>query len=244
MEDVKKILSELIELQKIDTVILNFQNEKLELEAKIKENEEKIINNKLEFENKKKKLDEAKKKRNLLEIEIKSKEQDIKKKDEQTALIKTNEAYKALQEEIGAIKKDIEILEEQILKIMEEEEATNKWLKEQEKIMKEEEGKINQIISDYRKKIQEKDEMISRENVKREESAKKVNKNWYERYERIRKNKGGLALAQVEIQKSGNGICGGCKMAVRAQAIIDIKKGLEIITCENCARIWYIENSK
>jgi len=110
--------------------------------------------------------------------------------------------------------------------------------------MKQEEENINRVISGCRKEILEKDELISRENVKREEVAKKVNKKWYERYERIRKNKGGLALVPVEMQKSGNAICGGCKMTVRAQAIIDVKKGLEIITCENCARIWYIEDNK
>lgn len=244
MDDIKQILSDLIELQKIDTVILNFQNEKQEIETKIKENEEKINNNKLEFESKKKKFDESKKNRNMLEIEIKSKEQDINKKNEQTSMIKTNEAYKALQEEIGAIKKDIAILEEQILAIMEEEETINKWLKEQEKIMKQEEEDINRIISNYQKEIIEKDKLINQETVKREEAAKKVDKKWYERYERIRKNKGGLAVVAVEMQKSGNAICGGCKMTVRAQAIIDVKKSKEIITCENCARIWYIEENK
>ncbi len=244
MDDVRQILSELIELQKVDTVILNFQNEKQELETKILENQEKINNNKLEFENKKKKIDESKKKRNMLEIEIKSKEQDIKKKEEQTSMIKTNEAYKALQEEIGAIRKDIEILEEQILTIMEEEETTNKWLKEQEKKMKQEEENINRVIADYKKEISEKDNLINQETVKRDEMAKKVNKKWYERYERIRKNKGGIALVPVEIREKGNAICGGCKMTVRAQAIIDVKKYKEIITCENCARIWYIEENK
>ncbi|MCX8092873.1 MAG: C4-type zinc ribbon domain-containing protein [Candidatus Goldbacteria bacterium] len=243
MEDMKQILLELIELQKVDIVILNLENEKQELETKIIENQEKIKNIKLEFENKKKKLDETRKKRNMLEMEIKSKEQDIKKKEEQTSMIKTNEAYKVLQEEIGAIKKDIQILEEKIIAIMEEEEEINKWLKEQEKIMKQEEEKINKIISDYKQEISEKNNLINQENVKREEMAKKVNKNWYERYERIRKNKGGIALVPIEMQGKGNAICGGCKMTVRAQAVIDVKKCKEIMACENCARIWYIEDN-
>jgi predicted nucleic acid-binding Zn-ribbon protein len=244
MIDVKQILTDLVALQKVDSIILNFENEKQELEIKIKENEEKINNNKQEFENKKKKLEETRKKRNALEIEIRSKEQDIRKKDEQTSQIKTNEAYKVLQEEIGAIRKDIEILEEQALTIMEEEEDINKWLKEQEKNLREQEKEINGIISDYKKKIVEKNDLISAETTKREEMAKKVDKKWYERYERIRKNKGGLALVPVEIQDSGKAICGGCKMNVRAQTIIDVKKNKEIMTCENCARIWYMEEDK
>ncbi|MCX7698261.1 MAG: C4-type zinc ribbon domain-containing protein [Candidatus Goldbacteria bacterium] len=242
MEDVKQILSELIELQKVDVIILNLESEKRELEAKIIENQKQIENNRLEFENKKKKLDDTRKKRNMLELEIKAKEQDIKKKEEQTSMIKTNEAYKVLQEEILAIKKDIQILEEKIIAIMEEEEEINKWLKEQEKIVKQEEERINNIISDYKKHILEKENLINQENIKREEMAKKVNKNWYERYEKIRKNKGGIALAPIEIQGKDNAICGGCKMTVRAQAVIDVKKCKEIIACENCARIWYIED--
>jgi predicted nucleic acid-binding Zn-ribbon protein len=243
MDDVKQILTELVELQKVDSIILNLQNEKQELETKINDNQEKIKMNRMEFEDKKKKIDESKKKRNLLEVEIKSKEQDIKKKEEQTSMIKTNEAYKALQEEIKAIKKDIEILEEQILSIMEEEEKINKWLKDQEKIMKQEEENINKIIADYQKEIAGKDNLINQETIKREEMVKKINKKWYERYERIRKNKGGIAVVPVEFQGKKNAVCGGCKMTVRAQAVIDVKKYKEIFTCENCARIWYIEDN-
>lgn len=240
MEDVAEILSQLAVLQKADSAMLAVQNEKEETALRVKELQAKIAANKAEFEAKKKKLDEARKAKVAIELDIKSKEADIKKKEEQSAMIKTNEAYKALQDEVGAVRREIKSLEEKELVVMEEEDASHKWVKEQEVAMKKQEAEINEEIRKIEAAIKEKEAQLAESKVKRDEEVKKVAKGWYEKYEKIRKNKNGLALAQVVLDPKNNGICSGCKMIVRAQKVIEIKKMKDIFICENCARIFYI----
>ena len=148
-----------------------------------------------------------------------------------------------MQKEIELIKEEIKVKEDELLKLMEEEEETLRWLKEQEKVMKEEKEKFNREIAENENKISEIIKKIEEENKKRNMEVEKVDKGWYERYERIRKNKR-LALAPLIVDENGNGICGGCKFAVRPQAVIEVKRKKSIKTCDNCARIWYIEEQK
>ncbi|HRU39139.1 MAG TPA: C4-type zinc ribbon domain-containing protein [Candidatus Goldiibacteriota bacterium] len=243
MEDVSAIIGNLVSLQEADNGIMAVEAEKEELLRGIEGMKERISQYKAEFDAKKKKLDEARKAKAMVEMEIKSKESDIKKKEEQSAMIKTNEAYKALQEEVGAIRREIKSLEEKELQIMEEEDLAHKWLKEQEVLLKKQEEEIAGEIKKFEAAIAEKEASMAGKKKIREEKAASVNRQWYEKYERIRKNKGGLALAEVILDNKNNGVCGGCKMAVRAQKVIELKKKKEIFICENCARIMYVREN-
>jgi predicted nucleic acid-binding Zn-ribbon protein len=243
MEDVAAVLKQLVGLQKMDSAIQAMESEKSEVALRIGELQAKVQAAKTEFESKKKKLDEARKAKALIEMDIKGKEADIKKKDEQTALIKTNEAYKALMDEIGAVRREIKSLEERELVLMEEEDASHKWVKQQETAIKTEEAAASAEIKKIDAAVAEKEAAISAEKSKREAEVKTISRMWYDRYEKIRKNKGGLAMAPVLVDSKHNGICGGCRMTVRAQKVIEIKKQEEIFICESCARIIYIDSA-
>lgn len=238
-----EILVQLVTLQKLDHALLAVEEERTQLQSRIDTEKEKIRLNKAAYEEKKKKKDEILKKRALIDIDIKSRNDEIARKDTQTAQVKTNDAFKALQQEMDNLKEDIKKFEDQVIVLMEEEEGLYKWLREQEVQMKKDEEQINADIKAVEAQIKEKEAGIAGVKQKRDEEVAKTDKSWYERYERIRKNKK-LALAEVSVDAKGNGICGGCKMAVRAQAVIELKKKLAIRICENCARILYIDDTK
>jgi predicted nucleic acid-binding Zn-ribbon protein len=52
------------------------------------------------------------------------------------------------------------------------------------------------------------------------------------RYERIRKNKGDLAIVGVEA-----GACGGCGYALPPQRVQEVRRNRDLILCEGCGRI-------
>jgi predicted nucleic acid-binding Zn-ribbon protein len=57
-------------------------------------------------------------------------------------------------------------------------------------------------------------------------------------YNRLaQRSRDGIAVAEVV-----NGSCSACNMSLRPQMNVEVKKGNEIITCENCSRILYIAN--
>ena len=135
-----EILQTLVELQKVDRAILDVEHEKTALKEEIKGFKDRIAAKRGESASKKSKFEETRKKRVSIEMEIKTKEAEIKTKDGQSAGIKTNEAFKALQREIDSVKSDIKKLEDAIIVFMEEEEAASALFKTQEKEDKEEEN--------------------------------------------------------------------------------------------------------
>jgi predicted nucleic acid-binding Zn-ribbon protein len=71
----------------------------------------------------------------------------------------------------------------------------------------------------------------------REERAaivKSVNPSLYQRYERVRPNRKGIALAEVV-----DGRCTACQIVLRLQYFQDLKRGESILSCESCQRILY-----
>jgi predicted nucleic acid-binding Zn-ribbon protein len=46
----------------------------------------------------------------------------------------------------------------------------------------------------------------------------------------------GIAVAEAR-----NGACTACFMALRPQIMADVRRGNEVITCDNCNRILYYE---
>jgi uncharacterized protein len=46
----------------------------------------------------------------------------------------------------------------------------------------------------------------------------------------------GIAVAEAR-----NGACTACFMALRPQVMADVRRGTEVITCDNCNRILYYE---
>jgi len=54
-------------------------------------------------------------------------------------------------------------------------------------------------------------------------------------YQRISKRiRDGVAVAEAR-----NGACTACFMALRPQMMAEVRRGMEIITCDNCNRILY-----
>ncbi|MCA9398807.1 MAG: hypothetical protein KC618_03585, partial [Candidatus Omnitrophica bacterium] len=60
------------------------------------------------------------------------------------------------------------------------------------------------------------------------------------RYERLLPHKNGLAIVPVA---AGNS-CGGCHMNVTHQTINQIKMNEELVVCEMCQRILYVEDAE
>ena len=56
----------------------------------------------------------------------------------------------------------------------------------------------------------------------------------YQHYERVRKGRRGIAVAEAV-----DGRCTACNMAMRLQFFQDLKRGDQILSCESCQRILY-----
>lgn len=234
LEDQVKLL---VELQGLDTQILKIERDLGSIPEDIKRMDE-------AFEEKKanlKKLEEAVKalglKRKEKELDLESKEGAIKKFQSQLYQVKTNKEYTALEGEIGRAKADNSLIEEEILKIFDQVDVENQKISKEKDYLKTEEGKLGL----EKKKLDDEVKRIKGEvgglKTQRADLAQKIDKTVLVKYDRILKGKDGLAVVPV-----AGGSCQGCFRIMPSQVIHEINMKKDLVFCENCARILYIEN--
>ncbi len=172
------------------------------------------------------------------EGELAQKENEIKKFEGQLSQVKTNKEYGSIKQEIASLQADNSLIEEEIIKLMDAVEAAARELKT-EKV------RLEQVAKEYQKKEQEvaaKETALKAEceNLKKEREALVggLPNAIALMYSQIANHKQGIVLAPIQA-----GVCGACKLSLRAQVINDVQIGQKVVTCDNCSRILYIEKA-
>src|SRR5437667_8887618 len=75
--------------------------------------------------------------------------------------------------------------------------------------------------------------------AERESRARELPKSILADYEKILLARGGVAVAAV----TTSAICGGCRVAMRSQAIQELKAASGLMVCESCGRYLYWQES-
>ncbi len=233
-------LKPLIKLQEIDLEIRRIEKRlKEEIPSLLNEIQEGKEKAELIVKQAEEKIEKNLKERRELDLEIKSIEESIKKHREQLNSVKTNEAYKALMEEIEAEERKKSSMEDRTLELMIEEEELQKEKKKSE----EEAQRIKAEFSEREQKILDEKNRLSvkideLKNV-REELTNQIDGSLYKLYIQISTKRNGIALSPVT-----DGFCSVCQIRIRPQVMEELRKGGKIIRCENCSRILYIPEIK
>ncbi|MEA2081630.1 MAG: C4-type zinc ribbon domain-containing protein [Elusimicrobiota bacterium] len=231
------IIEHLIELQAKDSELDTMASRIAAIPSEIEEikNQERLLNAGL-----KEKEDEYKSKavaQQDLENDILKLNEEIKKSQSELYAVKTNDLYTTILEGIKDKKNKVSDTETSLLELMDRKESDKK-------VIEEEKGKVAKQVADMysrcKELISEKDTLtaeIGGKQTGRNEKADALRQNadfakTLDRYERIRKSKGGVAIVKV---KEGN-VCGGCNIALTKQQIIEVSSS-DIVVCENCGRI-------
>ena len=229
-------LVKLVELQKIDAEIYDLKGQLGEKPVLLEEA-------KNLFEGKKAKLHELEEKLKIIqvgrkehELELKVKEEGVAKANSQLSAIKTNKEYSAKISEIESIKADMSVIEDKILLFYEDFDSVNKEVeKEKGNVAEEEKTYLAQkaeiesaisVIKDRAKVLESQKAQVGSE----------IDPAYLDMYEKILVRKNGLAIVPLN-----GSICGGCYLNVLPQEINALKKGTELIYCEKCNRILYLE---
>jgi hypothetical protein len=175
-------------------------------------------------------------KRNQMEMDLGQKEAQIKKLQGQLFQVKTNKEYSAFQKEIEGLKADKSVLEEEILKLMEEIDRVKGQVESQRQALKAKEAQIAQDLARLDQEMKSLEASIQQFQQSRLGLTPKVDPSVLSQYERILERKEGLALVPVR-----KGACGGCHMVLPPQMVNEIQMSGRLITCESCARILYVD---
>lgn len=235
MEDIREELYKLLELQEKDNLIFNIEKRVKEIPEEIKNLKEEIEKTQREIKISEENISSMEKRLKDYFYEIEDLEALIIKFEQDKLKVRTNEEYRAVEKEIEETKKKKERIEDETLNLMEKIEIEKKNFD----IFKKE---SLQKIENFKKKIkelEEEDKKLKEEiPIRKDERlriSKKINLQYLESYERIRKIRGTLVIVPVK-----DGACGGCHASVPTQKIDKLKKTKGIDMCEHCGRILYI----
>ena len=235
MPDIKEQLDLLNKIQKLDVEIYRFELEKERMPKLAEECKANFGSEQAKLAEMQNNLKSIQVKRKEKEIELETKEQTVKKYQTQLYQIKSNKEYSALQQEIEGLKTDASVIEDDIIKILEDVDRMNKDAKEQQKKIDESKKALDVKLNEIALKTKEIDSELARLREERNKIQPGVDKEIYEMYDKIMKNRDGIGIVSVE-----NEICGGCYLNVPPQIINEIKMYMEIKRCERCGCILYI----
>lgn len=172
--------------------------------------------------------------RRQLELEVQSEEQKLARLKDQTMQAKTNEQLWAFQREIQYHEAQIRKLEDRILELMAESERLEQSLKVAEAALAEERGQVEQQKQQAMERAAGDRRLLAQLEQERRQVAAEMPKQLYAAYERIRKSKKGLAVAEAV-----DGRCTACNLVLRLQFYQDLRRGENVMFCESCGRILY-----
>lgn len=231
----KAELQELVALQTLDTTIRRLQKELEAIPQRRAQVEREFDQRAFEIRALETRRDEARHTRARVETEIVEQKTRAERAERNLMSSKKQDEYTAAIREADAARKQISNLETQILEQME-------ILEQSENSLNERAAEIASLNSDREARLKAFDDATRLQSdqlqmslAERERVFNSLPKQLSGHYKRISARiRDGVAVAEAR-----NGACKACFMALRPQAMSQVRRGEEIVTCDNCNRILY-----
>jgi predicted nucleic acid-binding Zn-ribbon protein len=223
-----------IRLQEIDNRLAELAREIAALPKHIAEIEKKLVSHERKLEGDRAALAANQKERKKCEGDIQMQEQKISKLKDQMLQAKTNDQYRAFQNEIDFCAKEIRKAEDRILELMGESEPLEKNVKAAEVALKAEKAQVEGEKTEARKRTAADESAAAELKKERGEIVGGLTPAVYQRYERARQSRRGIGIAEVI-----DGRCSVCQIALRPQYFQELRRGDQVLACESCQRILF-----
>jgi predicted nucleic acid-binding Zn-ribbon protein len=223
-----------LRLQSLDVRAAELMKEIATLPKHIAEIEKTLHGGERKLESDKAALAANQRDRKKMDSDIQINEQKISKLRDQMLSAKNNEQYRAFQHEIEFCQNEISKCEDRILELMSESEPLDKNVKSAELSLKQEKHAVEAEKNTARERTAKDQEALKELETERHTVVVSVTKSVLTNYERIRKSRGGVALAEAV-----DGRCSMCHISLRPQFSQELKRGDKIMTCESCNRMLY-----
>jgi predicted nucleic acid-binding Zn-ribbon protein len=229
-------IPQLLELQRLDQRIAALRAELDTFPKRIKDADAILGGARAGLAAAKEKHSHAQTERKKFELDVNQWRERARKYRDQSASVKTNEAYKALQHEIAHAESEASAAEDRQLEQMMAVEETEREIKSAEGALKDAEA----ALAAERKNIEllgaAKKSELDADLARREKITAQIPEQVLDRYARAAKRHHGIAMAEAATEQ-----CRGCGMRLLPHTFQEIRnpENHEIILCETCGRILY-----
>jgi len=229
-------LKALVELQAVDLRLIGIRERLAQFPKRLAEVESRVNAARQQVTASKEAHTTGLKERKTYELDVDQWKERAKKYRNQSAEVKTNEAYKALLHEIENAENEVAKAEDRLLERMVSGEEYDRKVKAAEAALKEIEaatGKERQAIqAEYNAAQKE----LAAAEAARATAVAEVPEDLVDHYERLARKHGGIALAEIHGES-----CGQCGVHIRPHVIQQLhrQENEEFFHCETCTRILY-----
>jgi predicted nucleic acid-binding Zn-ribbon protein len=231
-------LGVLIELQELDSGILERRSVRDRFPEQLKALEQRKAANRAELDRVREALETAQKAKRDRDSDLEAGNQKVEKLKARTSEIKTNKEYQAHLKEIETAEQETKAVEEDILKLMESIDAATTQIATAETRVRDEEAAIEAEQKQIETELAKVEGELKVREQERHAVAVRVDSTMLNRYQGLFVNKGGKVVVEAK-----NELCAGCRMKIPPQLFVNIKKGVEILECPHCHRILYFKQA-
>ena len=172
--------------------------------------------------------------RKRLELDAGTRQESISRLRTQQYETRKNDEFRAMGNEIERYEKEIRLIEDQELELMDQAEKLKVELQAEEKKASGSRESIARQMADLEEKGETLESRLRELTIERSELAGKIDEDILVRFERLFASKGDAAIVALDHE-----VCTGCHMKVTTQTAHRVKNGKEIVSCEQCGRILY-----
>jgi predicted nucleic acid-binding Zn-ribbon protein len=232
---VKAEIQQLVALQNLDTSIRKLQEELEAIPQRRAEIEKEFDQRAFEIRALENSRDEARQTRTRLEGEVVDQRTRVERAERNLMSSKKPDEYTAAIREADAARKQISTLETQILEQMEALEKAQASLDERADEIASLNSDRDARLQSFDEETRQQAEKLATDRRERERLLGVLPKPMGALYNRISARiRDGVAVAEAR-----NGACMACFMSLRPQAMAQVRRGDEVMTCDNCNRILY-----
>jgi predicted nucleic acid-binding Zn-ribbon protein len=180
--------------------------------------------------------DELNARRLEIEKQIADNKKYLERADRNLKHAQNQKEYMAAMHETDSLQKQIATSETQLLETLEAIENVEKELEERREEIETLDGKRAAALKEFDAALAADRAEFAKETAHRAEAFSALPAQLAAVYDRLaQRSRDGIAVAEVI-----NGSCTACNIALRPQAQLEVRKGQQIITCDNCSRILFI----
>ncbi len=162
----------------------------------------------------------------------------LAKHEEEKYKIKSKEEFAALEKEISQGEEEKNKAEDILLELMEREEGLDEEIPALEKESKQANKDCQEKERILRVELDSTIEQLKYLENNRKKNISQLNSVLFQRYEQLQKTRENPVVLPIS-----NGICDGCNVRVPPSLVARVRRREEIVYCENCTRILYMNSS-
>lgn len=235
----KEKLSLLEELQTLDSTIDGKRISQNTLRTEIVEHEQSVAAFRQTHETSVAQMADLERQKGELENALAAELENIKRSESHVKEIRTNKEFQAVGREISTARKQVGELEEQILALTARIDEVQGSLTAQQAELGSREDTVNAAAAEKGGMISALQHEIDAATTDREAIVTKLPANLVRRYQQLREQRRGQALAEVQ-----GGSCLGCNMHLPPQLYNTLFRGDELLFCPHCQRILVLKQEQ